>query len=149
MMPVLHEQIVDNYDKTPGKHLVDGGFAKKEDVTDLARLGTKVYAPLINEEKQLAAGKDPYEPRAGDTPEMAEFRQRMGTPEAKEIYKQRPGVAEFPNADCRNRGLTQFRVRGLTKVKAQAMWHVLAFNLLRFIKLGCLEVVIGGGKMAT
>jgi hypothetical protein len=46
-------------------------------------------------------------------------------------------LAEFPNADCRNRGLTQFRVRGLTKVKAQAMWHVLAFNLLRFIKLGC------------
>ena len=73
---------------------------------------------------------------------MAAFRLRMGTPEAKQIDKRRPAIAEFPNADCRNRGLTQFRVRGLLKAKAQTLWHVLAFNLSRMMNLGYLEVAM-------
>jgi transposase len=149
LLPVLHGKIVASYGKTPEKHLVDGGFAKQADVTDLARQGTRVYAPITSEQKLLTAGKNPYEKRPGDTPEMAEFRQRMGTPEAKAIYKQRPGVAEFPNAECRNRGLTQFRVRGLKKVKAQTLWHVLAFNLLRFVQLDWLDTVIKGRRCTT
>jgi hypothetical protein len=54
----------------------------------------------------------------------------------KDLYKKRPSVAEFPNADCRNRNLRQFRVRGLVKVKAVALWHALAFNFMRMINLG-------------
>lgn len=46
-------------------------------------------------------------------------------------------IAEFPHADCRNRGLLQFRVRGLLKAKAQALWHALAFNFLRLGRLVC------------
>jgi hypothetical protein len=66
----------------------------------------------------------------------AAFRARMSKPENQELYKQRPSIAEFPNAECRNRGLRQFRVRGLEKVKAVTLWYVLAFNLLRMIDLG-------------
>lgn len=73
---------------------------------------------------------------------MGAFRERMGTPEAKEVYRQRGGIAEFPNADCRNRGLTQFRVRGRVKAKAQALWHVLTFNFLRWIQLDLLKVLM-------
>ena len=40
--------------------------------------------------------------------------------------------------DCRNRNLRQFRVRGLAKTKAVALWHALAFNLRRMIDLGVL-----------
>lgn len=144
LMPMLQEKIVRSYGTTPRAHLVDGGFAKQEDVTTLAQQGTLVYAPLPCEKKHLLAGKNPYERKPGDTPEMAAFRERMGTPEAKAIYNQRASVAEFPNAECRNRGLTQFRVRGLPKVQAQTMWHVLAFNLLRFVHLGWLETVLTG-----
>ena len=46
-------------------------------------------------------------------------------------------IAEFPNADCRNRGLHQFRVRGLVKAKAQTLWHVLIYNYLRMKRLVC------------
>ena len=46
------------------------------------------------------------------------------------------------DADCRNRGLTQFRVRGLVKAKAQTLWHVLAFNFSRMLRLDYLEVVM-------
>ncbi len=144
LMQPMHEQLQDDYDATPAEYLVDGGFAKMDDVTTLESAGTAVHAPLPCEHKHLAAGKDPYARKPGDTKEMAAFRQRMGTPEAKQLYKTRSSVAEFPNADCRNRGLTQFRVRGLAKAKAQTLWHVLAFNFLRFIHLGFLEKVMTG-----
>lgn len=143
-MQPMHQRLGDDYGVTPRKYLVDGGFAKREDVTSLEQAGTQIYAPLIAEDKQRAAGQDPYAKKSGDTPEMAAFRQRMGTAEAKMIYKKRPGVAEFPNADCRNRGLVQFRVRGLKKVHAQTLWHVLAFNFLRLLKLDHLKVILAG-----
>ena len=61
-----------------------------------------------------------------DTAEMSGFCERMGTPEAKDVYKRRSCIAEFPNADCRNRGLIQFRKMGLIKAKSKTPWHVVA-----------------------
>lgn len=144
LMGPLQAQVREEYGITPDNVLVDGGFSSVADVKELETAGSKVHAPLPCEKKHLEAGKDPYAKKPGDSPEMAAFRTRMGTPEAKEIYKQRGGVAEFPNAECRNRGLTQFRVRGLVKAKAQTMWHVLAFNLMRYMRLGYLEIVMKG-----
>lgn len=44
------------------------------DVMALEQAGTAVHAPLPCEKKHLAAGKDPYVRKPGDTPEMAAFR---------------------------------------------------------------------------
>jgi hypothetical protein len=68
---------------------------------------------------------------ADDSPSVAAWRQRMGSDEAKEIYKERASTAECVNAIARNRGLQQFRVRGLRKVRAVLLWYVLAHNLIR------------------
>ncbi len=137
LMAPMYDDVLEAYGVTPADYLADGGFAKKEDITHLERAGTEVFAPLYAEQKQVDAGKDPYAARAGESREMTAHRARMGTPEAKTKYKRRSAVAEFPNADCRNRNLIQFRVRGLVKAKAQTLWHVLAFNLLRMQKLYC------------
>ncbi len=67
----------------------------------------------------------------GDSDAIAGWREPMGTNEAKEIYKQRAPTAECPNAGCRNRGLLQFLVRGLQKVKAVVLWQALAHNFQR------------------
>jgi transposase len=142
LMGPMYKKIRTDYGLTPGKYLVDGGFTHRDDVTTLEADGTRVYAPLYQEQKQLEQGKNPYAGKAGDSAEMAAFRVRMGTQEAKHIYKRRAAIAEFPNADCRNRGLTQFRVRGLVKAKAQALWHVLAFNFCRMLNLNHLELVM-------
>lgn len=40
---------------------------------------------------------------------------------APETYRRRGAAAEFPNAFCRNHGLSQFRVRGRLKVPAQSL----------------------------
>ena len=60
----------------------------------------------------------------------------MQTEDSKAILKRRPSIAEFPNAECRNRGLHQFRVRGLNKAKATTLWYALTFNLMRMMTLG-------------
>ena len=59
----------------------------------------------------------------------------MQTPEAQTLYKQRAATAECVNAIARNRGLQQFRVRGVHKVKAVLLWFALAHNLLRAVAL--------------
>lgn len=140
----MYEKIRRDYGQAPGRYLVDGGFTHRGDVTTLETDGVQVHAPLYREQKQLDEGQNPYAGKPGDSAEMAAFRRRMGTPEAKEIYRRRPAIAEFPNADCRNRGLTQFRVRGLIKAKAQTLWHVLAFNFSRMLRLNYLAVVMAG-----
>lgn len=142
LMGPMYEKIRGDYGPTPDQDLVDGGFTHRDDITQLEADNTQVDAPLSQEEKQLEQGKDSYVGKPGDSAEMAAFRVRMGTQEAKDIDKRRSAIAEFPNADCRNRGLTQFRVRGLVKAKAQTLWHVLAFNFCRMLKLNSLEVVM-------
>ncbi len=64
--------------------------------------------------------------------EVAAWRERMGTDEAKEKYRRRCKT-EWPNAVCRNRGLQQFPVRGLEEVKSVVLWRVLLHNLLRMV----------------
>jgi hypothetical protein len=55
--------------------------------------------------------------RAEEVPAVAAFRVKMATQEAKQIYRQRGAVAEFPNAWIKTKiGLGQFRLRGLAKV---------------------------------
>jgi transposase len=116
------------------EYYVDGGFATKEDLESMGQRRVTVFAPPKEVEQQQQQGKDPYAAKRGDSQEVAEWRQRMGTAEAQEKYKQR-GKCEWSNAQCRNRGLYQFVVRGLQKVKSVVLWYVLVHNLFRWVAL--------------
>jgi transposase len=135
-MAPMHEEVVGRYEKTPEHYVVDGGFVTIEDITKVEQSESQVIAPVTYAERVLKRGGDPYARRARDTEEMFDFRQRMKEEEAKAILKQRPSIAEFPNAECRNRGLTQFRVRGLKKVRAVSLWYAITFNFMRMMQLG-------------
>jgi ribosomal protein L34/transposase len=118
-------------------HLVDSGFGSIQDIEAAAKAfpETEVYAPVKNAKEKEAAGEDPYQPKPRDKEATAAWRQRMGTEEGKAIYKLRPQTAELTNAQARNRGLYQVRVRGLAKVKAVVLWYVLAHNMVRLWQL--------------
>jgi len=74
--------------------------------------------------------------RSEQTPELTAFQAKMETAEAQEIYKQRSGVAEFPNAWIKDKiGLRQFRLRGLAKVTLEALWACLTYNICQWIRL--------------
>jgi transposase len=131
LQPMI-QQLKTQYEQTPKELLVDGGFAKKEDIEHLSQSGTTVYAPVM---KSKDPNRDAHTPRPDDSPEVAEWRKRMATDEAKQMYKKRASTAECVNALARNRGLKQFLVRGLVKVKAVVSWFVLAHNMMRTISL--------------
>jgi len=144
-MEPMVSQLEQKFGTKPEEYLVDGGFSSRDDTTHLERSGVKVYSPIKKEEALLEQGGDPYARRRGDTDEYYVYRQRMKTPEAKTIYRERCSTAEFPNAGCRNRGLHQFNVRGLTKTKAVALWHALVHNLRMILYHGWLPVVCQPG----
>ncbi len=128
------EQHEERYQQTPEAMLVDGGFVKKEAIEQVSppKGGTVVYAPVM---KPKDSQRDPHVPCEGDSPAVAEWRVRMGTAEAKGIYKERAATAECVNAIARNRNLQQFRVRGRPKVRAIVLWYVLVHNLMRVAAL--------------
>ena len=134
-MPPMLEQIEERFERVPAEYLVDGGFAKTDDIEQVSTgpKPTTVYAPVQKPKKE---DRDPHLPRPGDSVAVAAWRQRMGTAEAKEIYKDRASTAECVNAQARNRGLRQFLVRGTAKVKAVLLWYALAHNLMRALALG-------------
>ena len=74
--------------------------------------------------------------RMHKTAQLAAFEAKMQTEQARQIYKERAGVAEFPNAWIKDKfGLRQFRLRGVVKVGLEALWACLTYNICQWIRL--------------
>jgi len=74
--------------------------------------------------------------RVEPLPAIAAFRARMQSDEARAIYRTRSQVAEFPNLWLKEKlRLRQFRVRRLAKVRMEALWAVLTYNIQQWIRL--------------
>lgn len=135
LIPML-DQIEERLDVTPESILVDGGFTKLAAIDEAERRGVTIFAPVPKPRRE---GIDPHERKELDTDATAEWRARMATDEAKEIYKERGATAETVNADLRrHRGLDQLPVRGLTKVTSIALLMGLTYNAMRVIAAGAL-----------
>lgn len=135
LVPMI-DQIEKRHQKVPAEILVDGGFVSLEQIETATARGCKVFAPVI---KPKDPQRDPHAPLPTDSPAVAEWRQRMGTAEAKQIYRLRGATAECVNAIARNRGLQQLRVRGLIKAKAVLLWYAIAHNLMRKLSLAAAQ----------
>jgi len=143
-LPPMLEQLEQRYGQVPEEALVDGGFAALEAIDAAEEAGCTVYAPLKEEKKQLAAGKDPYAKKAGDSVAVANWRARMGTAAAKALYKLRCQTAEWVNAQARNRGLYQMPVRGLAKCRLVGLLYAIGHNLMQGMKLRADAAMRGG-----
>jgi hypothetical protein len=143
LMDPMVTQVKDRYDETPKQWLADGGFSTTDDIEEVSKHGTTVYTPVKDAEKKQKKGLDPFQPLASDTAALAEWRTRMGTDESKTIYRERSASVECVNAHARNRKLWQFAVRGLKKVRAVALWHALAHNILCGVRLRGKKGVVG------
>jgi hypothetical protein len=74
--------------------------------------------------------------RREDSEAVKAFRAKMQTDEAKQIYRTRAQVAEFPNAWIKEKlGLRRFRLKGLSKVRIEAVWACLTYNIQQWIRL--------------
>jgi transposase len=129
LTPML-DQLDERYDRVPGEALVDGGFAALEAIEQANDRGCTVYAPLKDEKKQRAAGKNPNERKQGDSDAVADWRSRMGTEAAKLIYGLRCQTAEWVNAQCRNRGFRHMPVRGRPRCRIVGLLYAITHNLV-------------------
>ena len=152
------EQVHKRLGHSPDEWLVDGGFPAHKQL-DAVAAKTDVYAPVPEprlkkdakkdaqpDEQDTEVRPDKHQPKPDDSTAVAQWRQRMASPEAKEIYKQRAATAECVNAQARNRGMLRMPVRGLTKVRAVVGLFVLAHNLMRIAALA--PQLIGWGMGA-
>lgn len=135
--PPMLDEIDRRTGKLPNELLVDGGFVNRDAIDEAAGKGVKVFAPVPAPKQD---GVDPHAPKPTDTKAVAAWRKRMGTDEAKEIYKERAATAETVNADLStHRALHSFSVRGAEKVLSAALLSVLTYDVLRAITLGVLS----------
>jgi transposase len=122
----MFDQLEQRYEKTPLEMLADGDFTQLDDIEYLEGRGTKVYAPP----RKRPNDRPVNTPVVYDTPAIQQWRERMVTPEAKVIYKERAASIECVNAQARNRGLQQLRTRGLLKARITALWFALIHNVM-------------------
>jgi transposase len=126
--PVV-ERLEHAFGRRPAELLADGGYVRLADIATLEACGTAVYAPSPTRPRH-----DPRDQRARGGG-LDAWRARMASDEGQLIYRLRAATAEWVNALARNRGLQQYRVRGLEKVRAVLLWFALAHNLDRTLAI--------------
>ncbi len=131
MLPML-AQIKERHQRLPENWLNDGGFVNLAAINQATKQGVTIYAPVPEPRNKE---RDRYVPLPTDPLAVAKWRERMGTDEAKELYKERAASVECVNAQARSqRGVQQVSVRGQAKVKCVALWTAITHNLLIWIK---------------
>lgn len=127
MVP-LAEQIEQDYERKPEEWLADGGCTSLRNIDQMSERGCKIIAPL---RQRTNPNYLPTDARPNDSDAVREWRARMGTDEAKLLYRQRGATAELVNAQLRGQGLLRFLVRGTEKALAVVLMHALAHNMRR------------------
>jgi hypothetical protein len=133
------EQIEARTGVRPTELLVDGGYPSHDAIDQATAASVTLYAPVPKPRSKASETPapppiDPHLPKPGDSDAVAAWRVRMGTDEAKQIYKQRAATAETVNADAKaHRGMAATALRGLDKVTGTACLFALTYNILRFI----------------
>ena len=126
----MRDQVEARTNQAVAEQLMDGSFVRLEGIERAAAEGVRLYMPVPKPRK---AGVDRYAPKPRDGAAVAEWRQRMGTKVAKQVYKQRSSTIETINGELKTfRGLGSLLVRGLRKVQCAALWSALAYNLVHF-----------------
>jgi hypothetical protein len=132
----MTDDIARRYGRTPGRLLVDTNYATRGDLVALAtheQGAVELYAPPPAERDEIdikpRSRASRARLRARQPAVVQEWRARMASPEGQAVYRRRK-LIELVHAQQKNRGLGFMNVRGLIKVRAVALWHALAHNLL-------------------
>jgi transposase len=128
----MRQQVEDRTGQKVHEHLIDGGYVDHGQIDIAAAADVTLYMP-VPKPAANAKEQDRFAPRNSDSESVAQWRARMNTDEAKEIYLQRAATSETINSDARsNRGMSPLSVRGIGKVTCVALWSALAYTVLTF-----------------
>lgn len=118
-----------NAELNPAKRfLFDSAYSGADDVNECYKLFPNIdYIAPPKANKKC----DPTKPRKGDGEGVELWRQNIENKEFKEAYKKRCSTSEFANAQVKNEGFVQTRVRGLLRVTGVAYLHAIVHNIVR------------------
>ncbi|MEW6258268.1 MAG: IS1182 family transposase [Pseudomonadota bacterium] len=135
------EEVEARYGRRPARLLVDTKLLAQDEIVALAAhpdAWVEVYTPPPADKPGASPAsvrrreaKRRKEPKA-----LQEWRARMASEDGKAVYKRR-GRIEAVNASFKNHGLHRFLLRGLDKVRCEALLHGIAHNIRRGVALGC------------
>lgn len=132
------EEVERRLGSTPGCIIVDTGYASGADIVALAERDrpVAVFAPVKPDRTDVTAHalRVRAANRAREPVALRVWRARMATPEGQATMRRRKRI-ELVNAQTKNRGLGRQLLRGLANIKAVALLHALAHNLMTVHRL--------------
>jgi transposase len=116
----------------PGKVSADAGFFRLEAVVELGERGMDAYVPDSVQARELNRGKRVRGAAPVRHPAHRRMRQKLRDPAGRAIYQRRKAIVEPVIGVLKEqRGMRQFRRRGLQKVAVEFALAATAFNLTR------------------
>lgn len=128
----LVEAVEQRCGERPRKVSADSGFFKLKPIVKLVRRGIDVYVPDSVQARELNRGKRVVGAAPVRHPEHRRMRQKLRDPAGRAIYQRRKAIVEPVFGVLKEqRGMRQFRRRGLAKVAVEFALAATAFNLTR------------------
>lgn len=136
LLPLV-EQIAQRCGSPPEAALADSGFYSNENVVSLAERGVQAYIPDSQLARELNTGR---RLRNGNmvprNAELKRMRRKLRSPAGRRMYARRKALVEpVWGVLKQQRGMRQFRLRGLAKVGIELALAALAYNLTRLHRL--------------
>jgi hypothetical protein len=129
------EDVARRYGARPQRLLVDTRLATAREIEDLAGHDdgpTLVYSPPPPERDDIkpASLAERQRRRDAEPPALTDWRERMASAAGKLVYARRK-LIEPINGRLKNCNWRQLRLRGLAKVRTEALLHAVAHNICR------------------
>jgi IS5 family transposase len=133
LLPLV-EEVERQCGALPEQVISDSGFFSLENVRELERRGVDGYVPDSNLARELNTGQ-----RASGvgrnrirSPQLRRLRRKLRSPAGRQVYARRKAVVEPVFGVLKQqRGMRQFKLRGLAKVQIEFTLAALAYNLTR------------------
>ena len=136
--PQMIDQIVNRCKVIPTDYLLDTGYDSHKNLDELYLKypELKIYQPIkYNKktdetfEKNNNSQDTTKKKNIANSEPVKKWEDRMDSELGKKTYKMRSETAEYSNAQARNRGMQQFRVRGIEKVSCVTLMYAIAHNM--------------------
>jgi transposase len=136
----MMQNLKQRYGHMPERLLIDTKAATRRDIAALAAHPggpVMVYTPPPPDKPTAnpQSIRKRLWRRSREPAALQDWRQRMASPDGRAVYNRRRHI-ETINAQIKNHGLHRFILRGIEKVRCEALLHAIAHNLRRATTLG-------------
>jgi hypothetical protein len=135
----MADQVEANTGRRPGGLLADAGYFHSEVIEELQARGLEVLIPpdKLPHRLRRQGSSPPAPPPPADAPLADRMRYRLQQPEVLQRYREREQSVEPVFGQIKEgRGLRQFLLRGLEKVRALWRLECAVHNLLKLYRAG-------------